>query len=435
MSRTNNARQTPPKTGQEQPRFFRIGIGIALCFFLLLIYVHLLSRPKVRVGADILVGKHLALLTGKKVGVITNQTGVLSSGQHFVDALLEHRISVVALFGPEHGIRGDVPDGVSIRDGKDVRTAIPVYSLYGEVRKPTAEMLRGVDALVFDVQTVDARFHTFISTMMLAMEAAAEHGIDFIVLDRPNPTRGLVAEGPVREDSLQSFISHLPIPITSGMTIGELAKMINEEGWLNSGERVSLTVIPMEGWKRSMWYDETELKWVRPSPNMKSLRTAIVYAGSALIEGIANVSEGRGTDRPFEYIGAPWIDGRKLADELNSLSLPGVTFEPIEFTPERVEGRSPPVKYEGNRCHGVSIHVNDRDSFSPVSMGINLLYALKRQYGSRIQWRTWHLDRLVGSSKVRERFDGGASPREIMSLWEEEIEGFMGIRSKYLIYD
>ncbi len=387
------------------------------------------------VGADILVEKHLALLTGKRVGVITNQTGILSNGQHLVDALLEHRVSVVALFGPEHGIRGDVPDGVSVRDGKDARTGIPVYSLYGEVRKPTAEMLLGVDALVFDIQTVDARFYTFISTMMLALEAAAERGIDFIVLDRPNPTRGLVADGPMREDSLQSFISHLPIPITSGMTIGELAKMINEEGWLNGGKRASLTVIPMEGWKRSMWYDETELKWVRPSPNMKSLRTAIVYAGSALIEGIANVSEGRGTDRPFEYIGSPWIDGRKLADELNSRSLPGVTFEPIEFTPEGVEGRTPPVKYGGKRCHGVYIQVNDRNSFYPVTMGINLLNVLKTQYGNRIQWRTSYLDRLVGSSKVREGLDGGASAKDIMSIWEEEIEGFIGIRSKYLVYE
>lgn len=397
--------------------------------------MQLLSHAKVMVGADILVKQHLGLLAGKRVGVITNQTGILSNGQHLVDALLEQGVSVVALFGPEHGIRGEVPDGVSIRDGMDTRTNIPVYSLYGKVRKPTAQMLQDVDVLVFDVQTVDARFYTFISTMMLSMEAAVDRGIQFIVLDRPNPTRGFVADGPVREDRLRSFISLPPIPITSGMTIGELATMINEEGWLAGGKKVDLTVIRMEGWKRSMWLDETELKWVRPSPNMKSLETAIVYPGAALIEGTANVSEGRGTDRPFEYIGAPWIDGHALAERLNSYSFPGVSFEPIEFTPHPEEGRVPAVKLQGERCHGVYIHVTDRDSFRPVPIGITLLYVLKAEYRDRIQWRTSYLDRLVGSSEVRKLLDARKPVEEILRLWEEEIGEFAEIRARYLAYE
>ncbi|HEY4643337.1 MAG TPA: DUF1343 domain-containing protein [Bacteroidota bacterium] len=410
-------------------------LGIALCCLFAVFSADLRANRPVKVGADVLLEKRLNLLMGKRIGVITNHTGVLSDGQHIVDALLERHIEVAALFGPEHGIRGETPDGVSIQGGRDTRTGLPVYSLYGADRKPTADMLHDIDVLVFDIQTVDARFYTFLSTMMLAMEAAAEYGVDFMVLDRPNPTRGLLVEGPVREDTLRSFISLPPIPIRTGMTVGELAEMINEEGWLAGGAKARLTVIPMEGWRRSLWYDETDVEWVRPSPNMMTLRTAIVYDGSALIEGVANVSEGRGTERPFEYIGSPWVDGEALADELNAHRLPGVKFEQKGFLVERVEGRTPAVKFEGEQCDGVFINVVDRDAFRPVPMGVALLHALKKLYGGRIEWRKASLDRLAGTSRLRELLDDGAPVGELLGVMSEGLERFMELRSNYLLYE
>jgi uncharacterized protein YbbC (DUF1343 family) len=401
-------------------------IAIALAFS---------QQSRVKIGAEILIEKHLDLIKGKKIGIVTNHTGILPDGRHIVDVLNEiEGVKIVALFGPEHGIRGEVPDGKSISHGVDAKTGIPVFSLYGEVKKPTEEMLKDIDVLIFDIQDVGARFYTYISTMSYCMEACAEMGKKFIVLDRPNPIRGVYVDGPILEPRFKSFVGLHPIPVAHGMTVGELAKMFNDEGWLENGVKADLTVVKMENYSRKMWFDQTDLPWVKPSPNMMTLKTAIVYTATCFIEG-TNVSEGRGTQHPFEWIGAPWIDGEKLAKELNYYKLPGVKFEPISFTPTDIEKVTVDPKYEGEKCGGVYLNVYDREKFEPVKVGVYILYALKKLYPDKFKWRTAGQDRLWGTDKVRLMIDEGKKPDEIIKTWEDDVKKFLSIRQKYLLYN
>jgi uncharacterized protein YbbC (DUF1343 family) len=401
-------------------------IAIALAFS---------QQSRVKIGAEILIEKHLDLIKGKKIGIVTNHTGILPDGRHIVDVLNEiEGVKIVALFGPEHGIRGEVPDGKSISHGVDTKTGIPVFSLYGEVKKPTEEMLKDIDVLIFDIQDVGARFYTYISTMSYCMEACAEMGKKFIVLDRPNPIRGVYVDGPILEPRFKSFVGLHPIPVAHGMTVGELAKMFNDEGWLENGVKADLTVVKMENYSRRMWFDQTGLPWVKPSPNMMTLKTAIVYTATCFIEG-TNVSEGRGTQHPFEWIGAPWIDGEKLAKELNYYKLPGVKFEPISFTPTDIEKVTVDPKYEGGKCGGVYLNVYDREKFEPVKVGVYILYALKKLYPDKFKWRTAGQDRLWGTDKVRLMIDEGKKPDEIIKTWEDDVKKFLSIRQKYLLYN
>jgi len=393
------------------------------------------QQSRVKIGAEILIEKHLDLIKGKKIGIVTNHTGILPDGRHIVDVLNEiEDVKVVALFGPEHGIRGEVPDGKSISHGVDTKTGIPVFSLYGEVKKPTTEMLKDIDVLIFDIQDVGARFYTYISTMSYCMEACAEMGKKFIVLDRPNPVRGVYVDGPILEPRFKSFVGLHPIPVAHGMTVGELAKMFNEEAWLENGMKADLTVIKMENYSRKLWFDQTGLPWIKPSPNMMTLKTAIVYTATCFIEG-TNVSEGRGTQHPFEWIGAPWIDGSKLANELNSYNLPGVRFEPISFIPTDIEKVTVDPKYEGERCGGIYLNVYDREKFEPVKVGVYILYALKKLYPDKFKWRTAGQDRLWGTDKIRLMIDEGKKPEEIIKTWESELKKFLSIRQKYLLYN
>lgn len=393
------------------------------------------QQSRVKVGAEILIEKHLDLIKGKKIGIVTNHTGILPDGRHIVDVLNEiEDVKVVALFGPEHGIRGEVPDGKSISHGVDTKTGIPVFSLYGEVKKPTTEMLKDIDVLIFDIQDVGARFYTYISTMSYCMEACAEMGKKFIVLDRPNPVRGVYVDGPILEPRFKSFVGLHPIPVAHGMTVGELAKMFNEEAWLENGMKADLTVIKMENYSRKLWFDQTGLPWIKPSPNMMTLKTAIVYTATCFIEG-TNVSEGRGTQHPFEWIGAPWIDGSKLANELNSYNLPGVRFEPISFIPTDIEKVTVDPKYEGERCSGIYLNVYDREKFEPVKVGVYILYALKKLHPDKFKWRTAGQDRLWGTDKIRLMIDEGKKPEEIIKTWESELKKFLSIRQKYLLYN
>jgi uncharacterized protein YbbC (DUF1343 family) len=303
------------------------------------------DNQKVKVGLDVFLVDHLSLIEGKRIGIITNQTGIASSGEHIVDILSSiEGLSIGALFAPEHGIRGDLPDATKMTSYVDKRTGIRVWSLYGEHLKPTQEMLEGVDVLIYDVQDVGARFYTFISTMGLAMEAASEYGKQFIVLDRPNPINGVTIEGPIIEESHFSFVGKYPIPVRYGMTPGEIARMIEGEKWMKGMDKLDLKVIPMEGWQRTMWFDQTGLPWIKPSPNIPSILTAAVYPGLCLVEAL-NVSEGRGTMRPFEQIGAPWIDSHKLAETMNFLDLPGIYFKPITYTPVTLPHAAPWNKY------------------------------------------------------------------------------------------
>lgn len=400
--------------------------------FLSLLYA---QNKRVKIGAEVLLEKHLDLIKGKKIGIVTNHTGILPDGRHIVDVLNKiPDVKIIALFGPEHGIRGEVPDGKSISHGVDAKAGLPVYSLYGEIKKPTPEMLKDIDVLIFDIQDVGARFYTYISTMSYCMEACAEQRKKFIVLDRPNPIRGLYVDGPILDLKFKSFVGLHAIPVAHGMTIGELAKMFNEERWLKNGIKADLVVIKMENYSRKMWFDQTGLPWIKPSPNMMTLETAIVYTATCFIEG-TNVSEGRGTQYPFEWIGAPWIDAKKFADELNSYKLPGVKFDPIEFTPVDMEKVTIDPKYEGEKCYGVYLKVYDRERFEPVKTAVYILYTLKKLFPDDFKWRTSAQDRLWGTDKVRLMIDEGESPDEIIKSWEDGLKNFLKIRQRYLLYN
>jgi uncharacterized protein YbbC (DUF1343 family) len=379
------------------------------------------------------VTNHLGLLQGRRVGLVANHTALLPDGRHLADVLAsDPRIALVALFGPEHGIRGDTT-GV-LEDGVDARTGVHVYSLYGSTYKPTPEQLAGIDVLLFDIQDVGARFYTYISTLGHVMSAAGKAGMQIIVLDRPNPLRGISCEGPLPDDSLRSFVAYAPIPITHGMTVGELARLYDGEGWLEGGVRAPLTVIAMEHWKRTLWYDQTGLPWVPPSPNMLTLETAVVYPGTCLFEG-TNISEGRGTERPFEYIGAPWMNSALVIELLEGQHLPGVHFETVQFTPMRKSREASSPKYEGEGCNGVFVEVTDREAFEPVATGIALLWAVRAVHPDRFEWRQRWIDRLAGTPTVRQRLDRGETPEAIVAGWQRDLQAFARVRSRYLLYE
>jgi uncharacterized protein YbbC (DUF1343 family) len=392
------------------------------------------QQKPVKVGADKLFESRFDLVNGKKVGLVTNHTAVLSNGKHLADMLYERTdVQLTVLFGPEHGVRGDAPDGRTIVDAVDEKTGVPIYSLYGKINKPTPKMLEGVDLLIFDIQDVGARFYTYISTMFLCMEAAAENKIPFIVLDRPNPITGTRIEGPIRVDSLKTFVGWVPIPIAHGMTVGELATMAVTEGWFPGSSNINLIVVKAENWKRSQWYDETSLQWIKPSPNMSSLHTAILYPGLCLIEGV-NVSEGRGTEKPFEYIGAPWIDGNRLAQKLNAMKMKGVTFEPVSFTPQEIPNVASRPKYNGIQCGGIYIKVTDREVFAPVSAGIAVVASIHALHPDSLVFRERGFDRLAGTPVIRESILAGKGVTEIESLWQNELNRFKERRKKSLLY-
>jgi uncharacterized protein YbbC (DUF1343 family) len=404
--------------------------------FLLLCASLIAAKPakKLKTGADILFESRTELIIGKRIGLITNHTAKLSNGKHLADALNDFAgAKLVILFGPEHGVRGDAPDGRTVRDTIDDNTGVPVYSLYGKVNKPTPEMLKNVDVLIFDIQDVGARFYTFISTMFLGMEAAAENNIPFIVLDRPNPITGIKVQGPIRIDSLKSFVGWVPIPIAHGMTVGELAVMANLQGWLKNRKPAKLTVVEMENWKRSEWFDETLLTWIKPSPNMITIRTAAVYPGTCLIEG-TNVSEGRGTEKPFEYIGAPWINGKDLAKLLNEQQLSGVKFEPVEFTPVEIQNVASHPKYSDRACGGVYVNVTNRTKFEAVKTGITIVWGIHSLFHDSLTFRERGFDRLAGTPVIREMLLQGKPVNEIEETWKEELQAFMKLRKESLLY-
>lgn len=371
-------------------------------------------------GIDVLKRDGFALLKGKRVGLITNHTGRDRDGNPTIDVL--HKapdVKLVALFSPEHGIRGAL-DQEKITNTTDEKTGLPVFSLYGETRKPTAEMLKEIDVLVFDIQDIGARFYTYISTMGLAMEEAAKNGKTFVVLDRVNPINGVNVEGPLADGDKLSFIAHHQIPVRHGMTVGELAQLFNKERNINA----DLQIVRVEDWLRSEYFDETGLTWINPSPNMRSLTQATLYPGVCLLEP-TNVSVGRGTDTPFELIGAPWIDGRKLAEALNTARLPGVRFVPVRFTPKA-------SVHKEAECGGVNIVITDRASFEPVLMGMEMAVQLKKLFGK--DFAVDRFNRLLVSQKIYDAFRQGSDARALRQLWETELDGFRAIRRKYLLY-
>ena len=389
-----------------------------------------------RTGLDVLIEERLDILTGKKIGIITNHTGLDRHKIHIVDVLTNRpEFQVMSLFSPEHGIRGDQHGTVA--NGTDTKTGLPLYSLYGSTRKPTTDMLWDIDALIFDIQDIGARFYTYISTMAHAMETAAEHGIPFIVLDRPNPITGSIVEGPVLDLALKSFVGIAPMPVRHGMTVGELARMFNGEGWLEGRVRCDLTVIPVKGWRRHLWYDETGLPWTKTSPNMPDLESATLYPGLCFLEA-TNVSEGRGTETPFRQVGAPWIEASRLMEALNRQTSTGVQFSPVSFTPVDMKGWTMDPTYEGEECHGISIHVTDRDRFQAVPFGIRLLCTIRDTHPDRFGWKTGSrrtMELLSGTRWIPQAIEDGEPTEAIVSRWQDDLEKFRMIRRKYLLYD
>lgn len=391
------------------------------------------NRPPVIPGLDVLLTEHLDLIRGKRVGIVTNYTAVTRYGTSIVDTISSiPGVHVTALFGPEHGIRGNRSAGAYVESYVDSLTGIRVYSLYGKTRKPTPAMLDSVDVLLFDIQDIGARFYTYISTMGLAMQAAAENHIPFIVLDRPNPITGDIVEGPILNPELKSFVGMYPIPIRHGLTIGELAQMINGEGWLENGVRADLTVIRMKNWRRPMWFDQTGLKWIKTSPNMPDLKTAILYPGMCLIEG-TNVSEGRGTHSPFKIIGAPWIKGDSLKQVIDSFHPLGLMVKAAEFVPQPIPEMAPHPKYEGEVCSGLEFKLANRNIFRSVSFGVTLLSAIHRLYPNKLSFKK-SFDLLSGTETLREQIQNGVPPKKIISAWSKKLSEFKITREKYLLY-
>lgn len=388
-----------------------------------------LSQPPVKVGAEVLLDEHLAELQGKRVGLVMNPTARVG-GSHMLDTLLGSDVNITALFAPEHGFRGDFGAGETIEDGVDQATGLPVFSLYGDTKKPTPEMLNKVDLLLFDMQDVGARFYTYNVTLGNILEAAASENVPVWVLDRPNPAGGELISGWMLKDNHKSFVGAYPIPMAHGMTLGELAKMMVGEGWIENADQSTLRVIPMEGWDRSMKWTETQLEWIPPSPNLPSFEHAYVYLGTVLFEAI-NISEGRGTSDPFLKIGSP--NTKLTTNHIAKLrrEFAGVNVERITFVPESMPGKAPNPKFEGERCHGVEIQVTDADRFNPVKFG-TLLFKVMMDATSDTSIRDF-IQNLSGIDKSV--FLEQLEDESYLKQWEQTAEEFSQQRKEYLLYE
>ena len=404
---------------------------------------------RVRSGLEVFLSGRLDLVKGKRVGLITNPTGVGPDLRSTVELFRSNPgIDLVALYGPEHGVRGNAQAGEYVAFYRDETYGLPVFSLYGPSFKPEPGMLKnideymrthdtqkaekvtegtkveGIDVLVFDIQDAGVRVYTYIATMATAMQAAAEAGIEFVVLDRPAPLNGIDMEGAILEyPELSSFIGLYPVPLRFGMTAGELARLFNDK-FLSP--KAKLTVVPMEGWKREMWYDQTGLPWVIPSPNLPTLDAAAVYPGLVALEG-TNLSEGRGTTRPFELFGAPWIDGHAIAAKLNGLGLPGVRFREAWFTPSF-------SKFQGELCGGRQIHVTDRSAFRSVAAVLHIVQTVRAMYPDKFAFHESYFDKVMGTASVRKALEAGTDAAAIAAGWQTGLDAFAALRKPYLLY-
>lgn len=397
-------------------------LPVALCLF-----AALTGGPpaaRVRPGIEVFLADLPAAARGKRVGLITNHTGIDSSRTPDIDLIAGHKdLKLVALLAPEHGIRGTAAAGEKIDDETDAKTGVPIYSLYkAEDRGPTPEMLKEVDVLVYDLQEVGGRTWTYVSTMALSMQAAARKKIPFVVLDRPNPIGGEIVEGALLDARFKSFVGMYPIPARHGMTVGELAKLFNEK----HGIGADLIVARTENWGRTQWFDETGLPWVNPSPNLRSLAAVTSYPGTVYFEG-TNLTEGRGTDRPFEQIGAPWLDAQGVAATVNALKLPGIRFEAITM---RVEPSA--AKFPGQTIPGIRFAVTDRRVYRPVRTALLLIDAIRKRHVHEFTWGKT-IDRLTGSDAVRRAIDDGRLAA-LLNDWDREADAFRETRRPYLLY-
>jgi uncharacterized protein YbbC (DUF1343 family) len=384
-------------------------------------------------GIDVLLRQGPGPLAGVRVGLITNHTGISATPGPAGDTLstidLLHRhegIQLVALFSPEHALTGRAEAGIHVESGRDARTGLPIHSLYGTTQKPTAEMLSGVDALVFDIQDIGARYYTYVWTMALALEVAAEHGKKFVVLDRPNPIGGVHVHGNVLDPAFRTFVGLHPVPMRHGLTPGELARLINGEFL---GGRADLTVIPVAGWRRDIWFDQSGLPWIAPSPNMPSLESATHYAGTCLYEG-TNLSVGRGTTHAFQQIGAPWLDHDALVRRLARYQLPGVRIDAVTFTSQN-PGDS---KYAGVAVRGVRFTATDRVAYDPVRAALAALIEIHALHRDSLTFRVAHFDRLAGTDRVRLDVLRGATLDEVTGSWPAQLAAFRARSQPYLLY-
>jgi uncharacterized protein YbbC (DUF1343 family) len=391
------------------------------------------TSAAIGLGIDRLLELERRILAGRRIGVVCNPASVDGRLRHTADRLItDPEITVAALFGPQHGFRSDLQDNmIETPHAQDARRRVPVFSLYSETREPTADMLRDVDTLVIDLQDVGTRVYTYVYTMANCMRAAARHGVHVVVCDRPNPVGGDEVEGSRLDPAFASFVGQFPIPLRHGMTIGELARLFNDE----FGIHCSLDVIPLAGWRRSMYFDETGVPWVMPSPNIPTLDSAIVYPGAVLFEGTM-LSEGRGTTRPFELIGAPWIDGDRLSDAMNARQLPGVQFRAVVFEPTF-------QKHAKQTCGGCQAHVLDRRRFRPVRTAVELIDEFRKQAPTQFAWREppyeyehdkQPIDILSGSDRLRKTINAGADVGAFVGSWKADEDSFRQLRQKYLLY-
>jgi uncharacterized protein YbbC (DUF1343 family) len=384
----------------------------------------------IRPGIDVLLSDSVHLVLGRRVGLVTNHTALDAAGEHAIDRLASHPgVELVALYSPEHGIRGDAEAGVLVDSGVDQATGLPVHSLYGQTRKPTPDMLEGVELLMFDIQDIGTRYYTYVYTMALAMEAAGEAGIPFVVLDRPNPVGGDLVQGNVLDPAYASFVGMYPLPMRHGMTPGELARLFRGE----FGVEAELRVVPAEGWHRDMLFPDTGLPWRPPSPNMPDLESALHYPGTCLFEG-TNLSVGRGTDRAFQQIGAPWLDGEALARAMAGHELPGVRIEAVRFTPRNAGDG----KFSDEEVSGVRLVVLDPSVYDPARTGAILVAEARRVAGDRWAWIPSHFDRLAGTDALRTLIEAAAGPppdpSELTRSWDAEAAAFRTLRNPYLLY-
>lgn len=395
----------------------------------------MLPAQTVMTGIDVLSANGFDLLKGKRVGLITNPTGIASDFTSTVDILASAKhITLAGLYGPEHGVRGDVTAGAKIESHVDPVTQIPVHSLYGKTRKPTPEMLKGIDVLVYDIQDIGSRSYTYINTMAYAMEAAAENNIPFVVLDRPNPLDGNRVEGNILDMKFRSFVGQYPIPYVYGMTCGEFATMLNEEGWLEGGKKCDLTVVKMKNWKRSMSWEETGLPWVPTSPHVPNALNAVHYSANGIIGELQTVNIGVGYTMPFQLIGAEWIDSRRLSAVLNDKKLPGVYFRPLSYKPYYGEQL-------GKQLSGVQIHITDSKTANLTNINIHIIEALIALYPDKNPFlladssRNAMFDKVMGTDDVRKKLSNGATASSVVASWEKGIAEFMKLRKKYLLYE
>ncbi|MBC8346436.1 MAG: DUF1343 domain-containing protein [Candidatus Marinimicrobia bacterium] len=384
------------------------------------------NLSKVKVGLDILLNNRFELIKNKSVGLVTNQTGVDKNGiPNYKRFMALNDVDLKIIFSPEHGLFGEAAAGEKVKYNGQIKTLPKVASLYGKNRKPTQEQLAGLDIIIYDIQDIGARFYTYISTMGLVMEAAADAGIQVIVLDRPNPITNNRIEGPILSLDYQSFVGYYPIPIRYGLTVGELAKMIVGENWINSIP--DLLVIPAENINNNLWFDETALLWIKPSPNIPDIETALIYPGMCLLEA-TNLNEGRGTYKPFKQFGAPWIDKQALSIALNNLNIPGVAFKPVSYTPTSIQGMSNNPRYKDENCHGIELIITDRNNYNSVNTGLAVIKTLTKLYPNQLNFNDKWMTKLWGKSGLPEKLINN------MPI-HSNSDHFQKIASKYRLYE